>query len=89
MNASRDKENQTHQNSADAADHRNGTATGETIQICLIPVHYDQYPKTQKPRTRLIRLNAVEILCRACREELATKLWVLAKIGLSHIKVQL
>jgi hypothetical protein len=45
MNASRDKENQTHQNSADAVDHRNGTATGETIQICLIPVHHDQYPK--------------------------------------------
>jgi hypothetical protein len=45
METSCDKESRTHQNSADAADYRNGTAIGETIQICLIPVHYDQYPK--------------------------------------------
>jgi hypothetical protein len=45
METGSDKENRTHKNSADAADYRNGTATGETIQICLIPVHYDQYPK--------------------------------------------
>jgi hypothetical protein len=44
-----DKESRAHQNSADAADHRNGAATGETIQICLMPVQYDQYPKDPEP----------------------------------------
>ena len=43
-----DKENRTHQNSADAADYRNGTAAGETIQVCLMPVQYDQYPKDRE-----------------------------------------
>jgi hypothetical protein len=31
----RDKENRTNQESADAADHCNGTAAGKTIQVCL------------------------------------------------------
>jgi hypothetical protein len=39
MDASGDKENRTYQESADAADHCNGTATGKTIQVCLVPVH--------------------------------------------------
>jgi hypothetical protein len=29
------KKNRTHQESSDAADHCNGTAAGETIQVCL------------------------------------------------------
>ena len=48
MDASGDKENRSHKNSADAADYCNGTATGETIQVCLIPVHYDQYPEDRE-----------------------------------------
>jgi hypothetical protein len=45
MDASGDKENRTYQESADAADHRNGTATGETVQLRLMPVDEDQHPK--------------------------------------------
>ena len=45
METSCDKENRSHKNSAGAPDYRNATATGETIQICLMPVHYNQYPK--------------------------------------------
>jgi hypothetical protein len=48
MDASGDKESRTHKNSADAADHRNGTATAKTVQVCLMPAHYDQYPKDQE-----------------------------------------
>jgi hypothetical protein len=33
---SSDKENCIYSSSGDAADHCNGTATGETIQVCLI-----------------------------------------------------
>jgi len=32
-------ENCTYQESTDAADHCNGAATGETVQLCLVPVH--------------------------------------------------
>ena len=42
------KENRSHKNSADAADHRNVTATGKTVQVCLMPVHDDQYPKDRE-----------------------------------------
>jgi hypothetical protein len=45
MDANGNKESRTHQKSTNATDHRNGTAPGETIQVCLMPVHYDQYPK--------------------------------------------
>ena len=48
METSCDKENRTHENSADAADPCNGTPTSKTIQVCLMPVHYDQYPKDQE-----------------------------------------
>jgi hypothetical protein len=48
MDVSGDKESRTHKNSADAADHRNGTATAKTVQICLMPVRCDQYPKDQE-----------------------------------------
>jgi len=39
MEAIGGKENRTYQESADAADHRKGTAAGETVQLCLRPVH--------------------------------------------------
>jgi hypothetical protein len=42
METSGDKENCTHQNSADTADYRNGTAAAKTIQVCLMPIHYNQ-----------------------------------------------
>jgi hypothetical protein len=48
MVISGNKENRTDQNSADAADHRNGTAPSKTIRVCLMPVHYDQYPKDRE-----------------------------------------
>jgi hypothetical protein len=48
MDVSGDKENRTHKNSANAADHRNGTTTAKTVQVCLSPVHCDQYPKDQE-----------------------------------------
>jgi hypothetical protein len=32
-------ENRTYQESSDAADHRKRTAAGETVQLCLMPVH--------------------------------------------------
>jgi hypothetical protein len=31
-----------------AADHRNGTATGKAIQVCLMSVRYDQYPEDRE-----------------------------------------
>jgi hypothetical protein len=48
METGGDKENCTHKNCADAADYRNDTAIGKTIQLCLMPVHYDQYPEDQE-----------------------------------------
>jgi hypothetical protein len=33
------KENRTYQESSDGADHRKRTAAGETVQLCLMPVH--------------------------------------------------
>jgi hypothetical protein len=42
------KENRTYQESSDGADYRKRTAAGETVQFCLMPVHYDQYPKDQE-----------------------------------------
>jgi hypothetical protein len=39
METGGDKENLTYQESTDAADYRNGTAAGETVQLCLMPVH--------------------------------------------------
>jgi len=45
MEITGNKENCTHENSADAADDCDRTASAETIQICLMPVHDDQYPK--------------------------------------------
>ena len=45
------KESRTYQESADAADHRNGTATGKTIRLCLMAVHYDQYPEDPETDT--------------------------------------
>ena len=48
METSCNKENRSHKNSADAADHCNGTPTSKAIQLCLVPVHYDQYPKDRE-----------------------------------------
>ena len=48
MKTGGDKENRSHKNSADAADYCDGTATGKTIEVCLMPVHYDQHPKDQE-----------------------------------------
>ena len=48
METGGDNENRTHKNSGDAADYCDGTATGKTIQVCLVPVRYDQYPKDQE-----------------------------------------
>ena len=48
METSCDKENRTHENSADAADYCNGTPTSKTIQVCLMPVQYDQYSKDRE-----------------------------------------
>jgi|SRR6516165_6846767 len=45
METSGDKENRTYQESADAADYRKGTAAGETVQLCLMPVNDDQHRK--------------------------------------------
>jgi len=45
MEIGSDKENQTHQESADAANYRNGTAAGETVQLCLMAVDDDQHRK--------------------------------------------
>jgi len=42
------KENHRHENSADTADHCNGTATAKTVQVCLMPVYDDQYPNDQE-----------------------------------------
>ena len=39
------KENRTHQEGSDAADHRKRTAAGETVQLCLMPVNDDQHRK--------------------------------------------
>ena len=33
------KENRTYQEGSDDADHRKRTAAGETVQLCLMPVH--------------------------------------------------
>jgi hypothetical protein len=48
MDASGNKENRSHKNSADAADYCDGAATGKTIQVCLMPVQYDQYSKDRE-----------------------------------------
>ena len=32
----------------DPAEGRNGTATSEAVQVCLMPVQYDQYPKDRE-----------------------------------------
>jgi hypothetical protein len=48
MDANGNKENRAHEKGADATDYRNGTAAGKTIQVCLMPVHYDQYPKDRE-----------------------------------------
>jgi hypothetical protein len=45
METGGDKENHTHQESADAANYRNKTAAGETVQLCLMPVDDDQHRK--------------------------------------------
>jgi len=45
MEASDDKEESAYQTSPDAADHRNGTAAGETVQLRLMPVDEDQHRK--------------------------------------------
>jgi hypothetical protein len=45
MEISGDKENRTYQESTDAADHCKGTAAGETVQLCLMPVDEDQHRK--------------------------------------------
>jgi hypothetical protein len=42
------KENRTYQESSDAADHCKRTAAGETVELCLMPVHKDQYPKDRE-----------------------------------------
>jgi hypothetical protein len=52
METSGDKENRTNQESADAADHRNGTATPETVQLRLMPVSEDQHPKDPKAESQ-------------------------------------
>ena len=48
MEISGNKENCTHENSADAADDCNGAATRKTVQVSLMPVHYDQYPQDRE-----------------------------------------
>jgi len=48
MEAGGTKENRTYQESSDGADYRKRTAAGETVQLRLMPVHYDQYPKDQE-----------------------------------------
>jgi len=48
METGGDKENRSHENSADAADYCDGTATGKTIQVCLMSVYDYQYPKDQE-----------------------------------------
>jgi hypothetical protein len=48
METGGDKENRSHKNGADTADCCDGTATGKTIQVCLMPVQYDQYPKDRE-----------------------------------------
>jgi hypothetical protein len=45
METSGKKENRTYQESANAADRRNGTAAGETVQLSLVPVDDDQHRK--------------------------------------------
>jgi hypothetical protein len=48
METGSDKENRTHNSSADAADYCDGTAAGKAVQLCLMPVHYDQYPEDRE-----------------------------------------
>jgi hypothetical protein len=48
VETSRDKKNDAHQDSADATDHRDGTTTGNLIQVCLIAVDYDQGAKDRE-----------------------------------------
>jgi len=48
MDASGDKENRTYQESADATDHRKGTAIAKTVQVCLIPVQHDQHSEDRE-----------------------------------------
>ena len=67
MEISGNKENCTHQNSADATDDCNGTATGKTNQVCLMPVHNNQYPEDRESDHFTDRLIRVVILCSTCR----------------------
>ena len=48
MEISGSKENCTYENSADAADDCNGAATRKTLQVGLMPVHYNQYPQDRE-----------------------------------------
>ena len=48
MKASCDKESGAHQNGADAPDHYKGAVAGEIIQLCIVLVHYDQYPENRE-----------------------------------------
>ena len=48
MDANGNKENRAHQKGADTTDYRKGAAPRETIQVCLISVHYDQYPEDRE-----------------------------------------
>jgi hypothetical protein len=48
MDISGDEENCAHQKGTEAADDCNRTASGKTIQVCLMPVRYDQYPEDQE-----------------------------------------
>jgi len=48
MEISGKKKNRADQKNADAAAHCKGTATSETIQLRLMPVRYNQYPKDRE-----------------------------------------
>jgi hypothetical protein len=48
METSGDKESRAHQYSGDTPEHRKRAAAGETIQVCLVFVHYDQDPEDRE-----------------------------------------
>jgi len=48
MDANGNKKNRANQESTDATDHRKRAAAGKTIQVCLMPVNDDQYPKDRE-----------------------------------------
>jgi len=61
METSGNKENRTYQESANAADHRKGTAAEETVQLSLMPVDDDLLDLLGFPRG-VIRELVVEVV---------------------------